>query len=768
MSLSRTVSTRGVLCHAIAVSVLLCGLAISQAKPSSPPTLISFSPAQGAPGSTVSITFIGTNFVARSMNLIFTPSQGLTLTKFQVISPSQILAQVQIDASAQPGARQVVLIDADKTLLSATPFTIAAATKPGCSPLAANCGPNGNPSPAIREFSPLQGTQGTTVALTLTGVNFASPMALQFTPSAGLTVQSAKVVNANEIQAQVSIAPNAPLGPRGVSLTQGNAHATASNTFTVVSGNIAHMSPMQILRVIPNQIAAGSQNVDLTLQGTNFVPGTQVTFSVGAGVPAAVFAAGPARYVNSTELHVTVSALSSALPGGRDINLQAPNQQAIAGKGMLNVQAVKQAGLPTTLKIPPISLQNIPEGVINLQAPQVQQQYEGGPVVVPLLDDDTVFQWQEQNPGTADYYELRIYAQDRKSLITKKTISGSTIAYYGRQVSLPPTYYRPDSAFITEVEQHKFAAMADGRPQMIIDLHHLFWQVAGFHRYAKNGIMLRQIAQNVTLNKTSAQGTSQPSSANPQPAETTDIEVEVSGVWELGTTQAPTGLNCAGSGMGNGLNVTDADATTTDPNNYVNDRWLLSGTVDLTNSPYSAHGTPNESGSGLIKTVNLMTFDNVFVDWGDGSVQPLSAIPADKQTIDSRGIKFTLPDQINKQYALWHRYTSPNQYKVRVFQLSEADAQHVNASLVAASVDGPSGIPFLQAAMLQKIAMPGSNSGSSNGQNNYQTMLTGGSASSACERHSGGQRCVHDLLLSAHHRAYRRPGRRRPASSQEH
>ena len=95
----------------------------------------------------------------------------------------------------------------------------------------------------------------------------------------------------------------------------------------------------------------------------------------------------------------------------------------------------------------------------------MQQQYEGGPVVVPLLDDDTVFQWQEQNPGTADYYELRIYAQDRKSLITKKTISGSNIAYYGRQVSLPPTYYRPDSAFITEVEQHKFAAMADGRPR---------------------------------------------------------------------------------------------------------------------------------------------------------------------------------------------------------------------------------------------------------------------------------------------------------------
>jgi len=722
-------STRRILCRAIAIGILLGGLAYSQARPSSP-TLISFSPAQGTPSSTVSITFTGTNFVARSMSLIFTPSQGLTVTKLQVISPNQILAQVQIDASAQPGTRQMVLIDADKTLPSPAPFTIADPTQPGCTALAANCGPTGNPGPVIREFSPLQGTQGTTVAFTVTGANFTSPAALQFTPGAGLTVQSAKLVNKNEIQAQVSIAPNAPLGPRGVVLSMGNFHATASNTFTVVSGSIAHMSPMQILRVIPNQIAAGSQNVDLTLQGTNFVPGTQVTFTVGAGVPAAVFAAGPARYVNSTELHVTVSALSSALPGGRDISLQAPNQQAIAGKGMLNVQAVKLAGLPTVLKIPPIALQSPPEGVINLEAPRVQQQYEGGPVVVPLLDDDTVFQWQEQNPGTADYYELRIYAQDRKTLITKRTISGPNVAYYGKQVSLPPTYYRPDSAFLTEVEQRKFAVLADGHTQFIIDLHHLFWRVAGFHRYAKSGIMLRQMVQNVALTGNSqSKGGPQPGNVTPQPGETTDIEVEISGVWELGTTQAPTGLTCAGKGMGNGLQVVDVDQTQTDPNNYANDRWLLSGTVDLTNSPYSAHGTPKESGSGLVKTVNLMTFDNVFVDWGDGSVQPLSAIPTDNQTIDSRGIKFTLPDQITKQYALWHAYSSPNSYKIRVFQLSEADAQHVSASAVAASADGPVGSPFLQAAMLQKIAMPGSNSAPSSWQNSYQTMLMGGSAS---------------------------------------
>ena len=172
--------------------------------------------------------------------------------------------------------------------------------------------------------------------------------------------------------------------------------------------------------MVPNQIPAGSQNVDITLQGVNFVPGTQVTFTVGAGVPAAVFAAGPARYVNSTELHVTVSALPSALPGGRDINLQTPSQQSVVGKGMLNVQAVKTAGLPTVLKIPPITLQSFPMGVIKLDGPVGVGQCvadSGCTYAVPLLDDDAVFKWHEQNPGLADYYELRIYAKDGKTLL---------------------------------------------------------------------------------------------------------------------------------------------------------------------------------------------------------------------------------------------------------------------------------------------------------------------------------------------------------------
>src|ERR1019366_654483 len=282
-------------------------------------------------------------------------------------------------------------------LRSPTPLTITAAQNcpPGMAATAAcGSGPNGpTGGPLLRAFSPLQGTQGTSVTLTFTGTSFSAPASVQFMPSNGLTVQSTTVTNSNEIQAQVSIAPSAPLGSRRIVLVvRDKTRLPASNTFTVVSG-ISRGLPMTILRVVPNQIAAGSQNVDLTLQGTNFAPGTQVTFTVGAGVPAAVFANAPTCYVNSTEMHVTVNALPSALPGGRDLNLQTPNQQAVVGKGMLNVlAAAKPSGPPTLLKIPPITLLNFPLGVIKLDAPLqfASQSDEYVTYTVPLLDDASV------------------------------------------------------------------------------------------------------------------------------------------------------------------------------------------------------------------------------------------------------------------------------------------------------------------------------------------------------------------------------------------
>ena len=761
-------------CTLAALALLCLGVCVAARAQLAQPALIGFSPAQAVAGSTVTLTFTGTNFVPRLPNVLFSPSQGITVSRVQVVSGTQISAQIQIDVSAQGGPRQVTLMDADHSLRAATAFTItgAAAPAPNCPPGTAACGATPQPTPpALRGFTPVQGTQGSTVTLTLTGINFSAPASLQLTPSSGITVMSTTVTNSNQVQAQLSLAPTASLGARGVTLTVGgNTRLAATDTFTVVSGAIAvRTAPMQILRIVPNQIQAGSQNVNLTVEGTSFVPGTQVTFTVGAGIPAAVFANGPARYVNSTELQVSVSALPSALPGGRDINLQAASQPTAAGKGMLNVQAApKPTGPPATLKIAPIALQTFPMAIVVLDAPlgKVTQSDQYQTFGVPLLDDASVFKWHEKNPGLADYYELRIYAKDGRTLLAVQKITGNRVIAMGGTLNVVPTYFRPTDAFLKQVldpvrrmvfsNQSVASLLGAGALKSVsatppstqatmpafppdqlngqLSQGDLQWEVAGFHTYSQNGVAPQPPAAQSKNQSGAAINMVQTAANAPAQPSTVDIEVEISDRWPLKAPQAPNGLACGGTGFGNGLNVQDLSASGGDINNYPGDQWSLGGTVDLSRSPYQpgftshfAAPSPSCGNQCFGGDVTAVQFDNVFVDWGDGKVVPLTAPPA-----SSNLTNWNPSDQLswsaNQSSPTQHAYQSVGSYKVRVYQLSEGDLQHVSAAAVSASQDGPT-TPFMQTALLSKMSAQGSiKNGLTIGgvQSNFQQMLAQG------------------------------------------
>jgi hypothetical protein len=301
------------------------------AGPPPAPSLTGFSPVQGAQGTTVNITFNGNNFGAKGLGLQFSPATGITVQKLQAVSATQIAAQVQIGASAQLGPHAVILIVSDRSLQTPLSFTVTGA---GCGlPGQPECPSHGPPPPALKGFSPLEATQGTRVTVVLTGSGFTSPAAVLFTPGVGISVQSTHVINANQVEAQLAIHESAPVGPRHVSLLTGKERLAARSTFTVAP------IPMQILRVVPNEIPAGGENVELTLEGTSFVPGTMVSFTIGGDLPTDIFVVGAPRYVNNTEMHVIVNVLTTALPGGRDIHLQTPEQQDVMAKGILNVLA---------------------------------------------------------------------------------------------------------------------------------------------------------------------------------------------------------------------------------------------------------------------------------------------------------------------------------------------------------------------------------------------------------------------------------------------
>lgn len=174
----------------LCTALTLCGTLTAQFKPevpantiqrpqqSSVPAVNSVSPTEATVGGTVTITFNGTNFVNRAMSLTFEPSVGIRVNNLSYVSPQEIKASLSISASAMAGPRQINLMDGHRNLQVADPLTLTQpAQGQNCGTAAfapANCGTS-TEVPALRGFMPYQGTQGSTVTVTVTGANFTSP-----------------------------------------------------------------------------------------------------------------------------------------------------------------------------------------------------------------------------------------------------------------------------------------------------------------------------------------------------------------------------------------------------------------------------------------------------------------------------------------------------------------------------------------------------------------------------------------------------------------
>ena len=120
-------------------------------------------------------------------------------------------------------------------------------------------------------------------------------------------------------------------------------------------------------------------------------------------------------------------------------------------------------------------------------------------------------------------------------------------------------------------------------------------------------------------------------------------------------------------------------------------------------------------GTTTLPSIAKYRFDNLFVDWGDGTVVPLVGKPDDPlyNDQDKKGVNgdvaMTLPDQQeyssythtvaigNKEHAarrenfFTHQYTRTGYFNIRVYQLAERDVQQVNPGDLADAYDHPSG-----------------------------------------------------------------------------
>jgi hypothetical protein len=492
--------------------------------------------------------------------------------------------------------------------------------------------------------------------------------------------------------------------------------------------------------VTPSQLRAGSNNVELTIVGSFFTPDTKISFDRG------IAQVGKPQFVSSTEIKVKVNVPGNAPVGALNVTVKNSDKRIVMSQ--VNVMgARKVVTMPTAQMIAPkfTSIVNYyKEGVIYLEGPEWGTTYGGQDHMrtdhgLPLLDDDTEFTWGEANHGTADYFEIRFYARDGKTLLATRRIDGldvpiSTGAQNTTYHSVPTTF-RPDPALVAElmnklnqsssgsynanvgqtsvasgVNMGNANAAANGGSStsvtntrgMSVSDGDMQWEVAGFKTFTvpvqKGSPEKLVVASPVLLGQSQGGGAQVTQNAG------NAIEVEISERWPLGKANAPSGLLTNRNFSKSKLQVVNIGAKAkvdsngkpspnVDPNNYPYDQFMLQGDFDFTKAPYALHPKqdhiPQTSGPQIITYLQDIRFDNVFVDWGDGTIEPIEALPvATNEMSWYRGTPLQMSMDMNGVVpAYTHKYSAIGTYNVRVFELAESDAQVIQAPTLAMALD---------------------------------------------------------------------------------
>lgn len=252
------------------------------------PTVSQMAPTAGTAGSTVAMSFLGSNFAPGAT--VAVSGTGVTVSGVTVVNGNQITANFAIAANAAAGARTVTITSSGLTSAPLT-FTVNAAAVP----------------PTLAAISPASGVAGSTVAVTLTGTNFASGATVAASGS-GITVSGVTVVSPTKLTANLAIASTAAVGARNITVTQGSA-TTSPVVFTVTA------APAPTLTAISPATGAAGATVPVTLTGTNFLSGATVAVS-GSGITVS-----GVTVVSPTQIKASLAIGATVATGARNITV---------------------------------------------------------------------------------------------------------------------------------------------------------------------------------------------------------------------------------------------------------------------------------------------------------------------------------------------------------------------------------------------------------------------------------------------------------------
>jgi hypothetical protein len=260
------------------------------------PTVTDVSPSAATNTEPVELTLTGTGFApGASIHLERTGQSDIVGTSVVVTGPTEASAEFEITAAA-PGDWDVVFTNADEgTTTCVACFTI------------------GGSAPSVGGVSPASRGQGATDEdITVTGLNFAMGAVVSFSGT-GITINDTTFVDSTELTVNITISGTAPTGARNVTVTNTDAQAgTCTGCFTV------NAKP-NVTDVIPDSLAQGATEADLSVIGTGFQSTATVEFS-GTGITV-----NGTTFVNATKIVVNVTLAPAAPVGARNVTVTNPD-----------------------------------------------------------------------------------------------------------------------------------------------------------------------------------------------------------------------------------------------------------------------------------------------------------------------------------------------------------------------------------------------------------------------------------------------------------
>ena len=252
------------------------------------PVSISVAPASGNLGATTLVTVTGTNTsFAQGVTTVSVSGVGdVTAGLATVTSPTTLTVPVAVAMNATAGVRTLTVTTGSQ--IAATNFSI------------------GTPGITLSRNTAQQ-TTNFTLAITGTNTNFAAGQSTVSVSGTGVTATAPVVTNNTLLATNISVAADAPLGARTLTVQTGQQVLTATITVTPPGLTISPTS--------------GNQGQTVTLNLTRseplWVQGTTVALVSGTGVTT-----GPVTVLSPTSATVTLTISPNATPGERTFTTQ--------------------------------------------------------------------------------------------------------------------------------------------------------------------------------------------------------------------------------------------------------------------------------------------------------------------------------------------------------------------------------------------------------------------------------------------------------------